>query len=235
MKVAIHQPQYFPYGGFFHKLGLSDLFVIMDDAQYDKRFTNRNRIITAKEPIWISVPINKKQKFAANSEVQINNEIPWASLHWKRLQISYNKSKFFHIYKGYFGQLYSKGWDLLFDLDFATLKQVISWLGLKVEIIRESELGIGSKSTQRLVDVCIAVGADTYVAGSGSRNYMDESLFERNNIKVEYQNYRPLPYPQQLSITFVPNLSIIDMLANLGPDTMRVVAGASLTQMMNVN
>ena len=199
----------------------------MDDVQYDKRFTNRNRIITPKDPIWISVPINKKQKFAANSEVEVNNEMPWASLHWKKLQISYNNSEFFHIYKDYFEQLYKKRWDMLFELNFETLKRVTFWLGLKIKIIRESELGIESKSTQRLVDVCLAVGASTYVAGIGSRNYMDESLFERNGIKVEYQNYTPTPYPQHLSKTFVPNLSIIDMLANLGPDTMEVVKGRS--------
>jgi len=199
----------------------------MDDAQYDKRFTNRNRIITAKEPIWISVPINKEQKFAANSEVEINNEMPWASLHWKKLQISYNNSRYFHNYKEYFEQLYSKHWDKLFDLDFETLKQVISWLGIKVEIIRESELGVESSSTQRLVDVCKKVGADTYVAGSGSRNYMDESMFERNNITVEYQNYILVQYPQHLSRTFVPNLSIIDILANLGPDALQVISGKS--------
>ncbi len=116
---------------------------------------------------------------------------------------------------------------MLFDLNFETLKQVISWLGLRIEMIRESELGIESKSTQRLVDVCRAVGANTYVAGSGSRNYMDESLFERNGLTVQYQTYTPTLYSQHLSKTFVPNLSIIDLLANLGPDTMQVVTGRS--------
>jgi hypothetical protein len=225
MKVAIHQPQYFPYGGFFHKVSLSDLYVVMDDAQYDKRFTNRNRIITPKGPIWISVPINKKQKFAANAEVEINNEMSWRDLHWTRLQLSYNNSKFFHLYKGYFEQLYKREWNLLFDLDLETLKQMISWLGLKTKIILESDLGVTSKSTDRLVDVCKAVGADTYVAGSGSKAYMDESHFERNNLRIEYQNWVPVQYPQHLAAEFCPNLSIIDILANLGPDSLNVIRG----------
>lgn len=227
MKVAIHQPQYLPYGGFFHKLSLSDLYVVMDDAQYDKRFTNRNRIITPNGPIWISVPINKKQKFAPNSEVEINNEIPWGDLHWRRLQLGYNNSRYFHLYKGYFEQLYRKEWKMLFDLDLETLKQAISWLGLKTEIILESELHISSKSTERLVDVCKAVGADTYVAGSGSKSYMEESLFTRNNLQVEYQIWSPIPYNQHLAKEFFPNLSIVDMLANLGPDTPTVIRGES--------
>ncbi len=227
MKVAIHQPQYLPYGGFFHKLSLSDLYVVMDDAQYDKRFTNRNRIISPNGSIWISVPINKKQKFAPNSEVEINNELPWQDIHWKRLQLSYNNSRFFHLYRDYFEQLYEKEWKMLFDLDLETLKQVMSWLGLKIKVVLESELGISSKSTERLVDVCKAVGADTYIAGSGSKSYMDESLFKRNGVDVEYQNWVPLEYTQHLAKEFLPNLSIVDMLANLGPDTMQVIRDGS--------
>ena len=201
----------------------------MDDAQYDKRFTNRNRIISPGGPIWISVPINKKQKFSLNKEVEINNDMQWQSLHWRRLQLSYNNSQFFHLYKGYFEQLFKKEWKMLFDLDLETLKQVISWLGLKIEIIHESELGVRSKSTERLVDVCKAVGADTYVAGSGSKNYMDESIFGRNNIRVEYQKWVPVAYRQHLAKEgeFIPNLSIIDLLANLGPDTAKVLDGES--------
>jgi hypothetical protein len=225
LKIAIHQPQYFPYPGFFHKLSLSDAYVIMDDVQYDKRFTNRNKIISPQGPMWISVPINKSQKFLPNNEVEINNDLPWAEVHWKRIQSSYNRTEFFHLYKGYLEQLYGRHWLKLFDLNFETLKQVISWLGIKIDIIKESELHINSKSTQRLVDVCNAVGADTYVAGSGSKNYMEEQIFNRNNVKVLYQNYVPTPYKQYLSKEFIPNLSIIDMLANKGQESLAIVKG----------
>ena len=83
-KIIVHQPYYLAYPGFFHKLSLGDIFVIMDDAQYDKRFTNRNRIITNNDWMWITVPINKKHKFHLNMEVEINNEINWKELHWKK-------------------------------------------------------------------------------------------------------------------------------------------------------
>jgi WbqC-like protein family len=223
LRAAIHQPQYFPYPGFFHKLAMSDVYVIMDDAQYDKRYTNRNRIITPDGPIWITVPINKKQKFSPNNEVEINNELPWEALHWKQIQLSYNNSKFFPMYRGYFQEIYSRKWEKLFDLNFETLRQVISWLEIKVEIVQESSLGIKKSSTERLVEVCKVVGATEYVAGSGSKNYMDESLFERNNIKVVYQNYEPIVYEQRLSKNFEPNLSVIDLLANVGPDSAKLI------------
>jgi WbqC-like protein family len=218
MKAAIHQPQYLPYPGFFHKLSLADIFVIMDDVQYDKRFTNRNRIIYPKGWLWLTVPINKKQKFERNVDVEINNNLPWKEVHWRRLQLSYNRSKFFHLYKDYFENLYKREWTNLFDLNFETLRKVIEWLGLRIEIVRESELNISSNSTQRLVDVCKSVGADTYVAGRGSKSYMNELLFIRNNVNIEYQHYNSVQYQQNLAMTFIPDLSIVDMLANVGPD-----------------
>ena len=224
LKAAIHQPQYFPYAGFFHKLSLADVFVIMDDVQYDKRFTNRNRIISPNGEMWITVPINKDHKFSPNCMVEINNDLDWREMHLRKIFYSYSKTKFFHIYKNYFESLYSKDWNLLFELNFETIKQVIKWLGIKIDIVRESELKVSGESTQRLANVCKALGADTYVSGSGGTGYLDEKIFEKHNVRLEYQKYRCRPYLQHLSEQFIPNLSIIDMLANVGPGSLQLIS-----------
>lgn len=223
MKAVIHQPQYLPYPGFFHKLSLADVFVIMDDAQYDKRFTNRNKIITTKGWAWISVPIIKEHKFLANNLVKINNDVLWKEVHWKKIFYSYARSKFFHRYGNYFEDLYKRDWEFLFDLNFEAIKKIIEWLGIKIEIIRGSELKVNSTSTQRLIDVCKTIGADTYVSGSGGTNYMNEKLFDRHDIKLEYQHYVEIPYLQHLSEFFVPSLSIVDMLFNVGPKSFALI------------
>ncbi len=223
MKAVIHQPQYFPYPGFFHKLSLADTFVVMDDVQYDKRFTNRNRIISTYGWTWISVPINKKHKFSPNMLVEINNDLPWRELHWKKICTVYAGAKFFDLYERYFENLYNHEWQLLFDLNFETLKKTIDWLGIKIEIIRESELNINGTATERLVNVCKAIGADTYISGRGAGDYMDEKLLEKNGIRLEYQEYTPQPYCQHLSTSFIPDLSIIDMLAHVGPDSSKLI------------
>ena len=95
------------------------------------------------------------------------------------------------------------------------------------KIVKESTLKIEKNSTERLVAVCKAVGADQYVAGSGSKNYMDEKLFERNNIKVVFQNYVPVVYLQRLSSTFIPNLSVIDLISNVGPESANLIRNQS--------
>jgi hypothetical protein len=196
----------------------------MDEVQYDKRFTNRNRILDSHGPVWLTVPINKSHKFLANRLVEINNEIPWREDHWKKILLSYSNAQFFHLYRD-LENVYKKNWSTLFELDFETIKKTMEWLGIGIPIIRESELQVGGESTERLVNICKAVGADTYISGIGGKGYIQEQLFDRSNLRLEYQSYLPTPYPQRFSDVFVPNLSIIDMLSNVGPGSARLIGG----------
>ena len=221
MKVAIHQPNYLPYVGFFHKLSLADTFVIMDDTQYDKKFTNRNKIKVPGNWIWLTVPINKKHKFVANKIVEINNEENWQSDHFKKINHSYSNSEFFKKnYKTFFEKIYSKKWDHLFTLNYELIIQLIDWLDIKIEVIKESELNINRNSTDRLVNISKKIGAETYVSGIGGKEYMNEKMFETNNIKIEYQNFKCPIYKQVFNSEFIPNLSIIDLLFNIGPKSL---------------
>jgi hypothetical protein len=232
LKAVIHQPMYLPYPGFFHKVSLSDVFVIMDDAQYDKRFTNRNVILDPNGPTRLTVPINKRQKFSPNMTVEINNDIPWSDYHWKKIRMCYAHAKFFRLYADYFESLFEKHWDMLFDLDFETMKKLMEWLGITVPIIKESELNVSGKGGQRLINVCKAIGADTYISGKGGRNYLEESLFRSNNVKLEYQSYIPRSYPQRFRQEFTPDLSTIDLIANLGPDAREFILSSQPTMSM---
>jgi WbqC-like protein len=232
MRVAIHQPAYLPYPGFFHKLSMADVFVIMDDVQYDKRFTNRNRILVPQGPIWISVPIVKEDKFQPNKLVRINNSIDWRPEHLKKIRTSYRNAPFFHLYEDYLQSVYSKDWEFLFDLDFELVKAATNWLGIKIPMLRESDLKVTGKATDRLISACKAVGADTYISGIGGKNYLDEGSFSKNGLSVVYQNYRPFSYKQRFTAEFVPDLSIIDMISNLGPDCMKMAQAEARTPLL---
>jgi len=226
LKAAIHQPHSFPYPGFFHKLSLADIFVIMDETQYDKRFTNRNIILDSHGPVWLTIPIDKTHRFSPNKDVRINDELPWRKEHWKKLMISYTNAKFFNLYATELKEFYDKSWSSLFEFDLETTRKTMEWLGIRVPIVKESDLLVNTVGTQRLVDLCKAVGADTYVSGKGGENYMDEALFKSSGLKVEHQSYSASPYPQRFSESFVPDLSILDMLANVGPGSLKLVSGA---------
>ena len=219
MKITIHQANYFPYPGFFHKINQADVFVIQDDIKFVNKVTNRNKIISSSGHTWINVPIKKGHQSLPIMDVKINNEIPWKKINFKKVCAGYNKAKFFHLYKDFFENLYKKEWNNIFDLNFETIKQVLIWLNIKTKIVIESELDVSGPSTERLVNVCKKLGADTYISGIGGKKYLDEKLFEKNKIILKYQNYNPIKYTQHMSKSFIPNLSIIDLLANAGSES----------------
>tara|TARA_B100001971_G_C18132478_1_gene505633 strand:+ start:76 stop:759 length:684 start_codon:yes stop_codon:yes gene_type:complete len=222
--VTIHQPNYFPYPGFFQKVLLSDIYVILDRAQFEFDITNRNKVITP-EGSWsrISVPIKKGQKFFEIRNVEINNDQPWAEKNWDLIYKSYNNSTFFDLYKTTLNSVFKKKWNLIFDLNFYTLKKVLEWLNIKTEIIFDSELDVTGKSSEHLLNICKKLGATKYLSGPGGRDYLNEKIFEQNKIKVEYQKYDPVIYPQNHTKSFVPNLSILDLLFNMGSDSKKLI------------
>jgi hypothetical protein len=227
MKIAIHQANYFPYPGFFHKINQADVFVIQDDIKFVNKVTNRNKIISSSGHTWINVPIKKGHQSLPIMDVKINNEIPWKKINFKKVCAGYNKAKFFHLYKDFFENLYKKEWNNIFDLNFETIKQVFVWLNIKTKIVIESELDVSGQSTERLVKVCKKLGADTYISGIGGKKYLDEKLFEKNKIILKYQNYNPIKYTQHMSKSFIPNLSIIDLLANAGSESGKLLKESS--------
>ena len=227
MKIAIHQANYFPYPGFFHKINQADVFVIQDDIKFVNKITNRNKIISSSGYTWINVPIKKGHQSLPIMDIKINNEIPWGKINFKKVCAGYNKAKFFHLYKDFFENLYKKEWNNIFDLNFETIKQVLIWLNIKTKIVIESELDVSGPSTERLVNVCKKLGADTYISGIGGKKYLDEKLFEKNKIILKYQNYNPIKYTQHMSKSFIPNLSIIDLLANAGSESGKLLKESS--------
>ena len=205
---------------FFQKVSLSECHVVLDKVQVQFDITNRNKII-APDGSWtrISVPIKKGQKFFENRNVEINNDLPWAKENWNLIQKSYKASPFFDLYKVFLDSLYKKRWNLLFDLNHQILKKVFDWLDIKTEIILESELDVTGTSSKRLLNICKKLGADTYISGIGGKRYLDEKSFEKNKIILKYQNYNPIRYLQHMPKSVIPNLSIIDLLANMGSES----------------
>ena len=222
--VTIHQPNYFPYPGFFQKVLLSDVCVILDRAQFEFDITNRNKIITP-EGSWtrISVPIKKGQKFFEIRNVEIDNDQVWTEKNWDLICKSYNNSSFFDLYKTTLNSTFKKNWNLIFDLNFYTLKKVFEWLDIKTKIILDSELDVTGRSSNHLFNICKKMGATKYLSGSGGRNYLNEKIFEKSKIEVEYQKYDPINYSQKYAKSFIPNLSILDLLFNMGSDSKKLI------------
>lgn len=223
MKACIHQPQFIPYLGFFNKVLQCDVYVVLDDVKaVDNDFTNRNRLKSPQGVYWLTIPVKKKNTII--KEIEISYNIPWISKHLKSIT-QYGRAQFFNSYYPNIEKKYKKKqWELVMDIDMEFLKWLFDILEINVEIVYSSNLNVKSMKTQRLVDICKAIGADVYLSGIGGKNYLDLILFEKEGIKVEFQNFKHPVYPQRFG-GFIENLSIIDLLFNCGEKSLEILMG----------
>ncbi len=219
--VSIHQPQYLPYLGFFHKIAHSDIFVVLDDVQYQRRgVQNRNKIKTGSGWQWLTVPIFYHSGQQMIQDVLINNMSNWKRDHWKALVFNYSPTPFFRKYSDKLQAVLEQDYKTLSQLNMALTETILDFLEISIPIFYSSQLETVGNKTQRLVSICQAVGADCYLSGPGGRKYMDLDLFARTDITVQWQQFAPPVYEQHFpEVGFIPNLSIVDVLFNCGPAT----------------
>lgn len=223
MKIAaIHQPQYLPYLGFFHKLRQSDIFVVMDNVQFERRgIQHRNKIKTSLGSQWLTVPVfhrSREEEFI--NEVLINSELPWSRKHWNSLVTNYSRAPYFDKYALEIEQLLARKWSKLYELNIALIQWIMDALEIDKPIAYLSALEVEGSKSELIINACKAVGADAYLSGLGGKRYMELTAFEAAGIDVIWQNYSSPSYEQVFSdLGFVPDLSIVDTLFCCGPET----------------
>ena len=223
-KVVILQPGYLPWLGFFDQMYKGDIFVIYDDVQYDKHgWRNRNRIKADNNIQWLTVPIlTKGQNKPLCKDVLIDNKTDWRRKHLASIRQSYSKAPFFDTYFGIFEDILGREWKHLIDVDMAFIHALMEKLGLERTIKFSSDLGIEGGQTERLVNICLYLGATGYLTGDASEAYVDQKLFAANNIALEFHRYKH-PVYNQLHGEFIPYLSVIDLMFNHGAESLDIL------------
>jgi len=216
MIVTIHQPNYLPYLGFFHKMANADLFVVYDTALYSKQLGlhNRNRIKTPQGAQWLTVPVQHATLHALR-DVQIVQG-PWGTRHRLSLDANYKKAPFYASYAEEIRRVLEKPWTSLALLNEALIELVARWLSIPTKMIRASELPpppADADATAKNIHLVRAVGGDAYLSGVGGHDYLDESQFA--DVQLLYDEFVPTPYPPLFG-DFIPNLSAIDAVFNCG-------------------
>lgn len=222
--VVTLQPGYLPWLGFFDQILRSDVFVYYDDVQYDKHgWRNRNRVKAVTGPIWLTVPVlhtgRQKQKI---HEVEIDNHSPWALKHIKAIAQNYAKAPYIKDYMPQLEALLMRRWESLVELDLATVELICGWIGIHKRIERSSQLGIRGEQSERLLGICRHFQADHYLSGNSAQNYLDTELFVREGVQVEWQSYQHPTYPQLFG-EFVPYLSALDLVMNVGMESLDIL------------
>lgn len=215
MILSIHQPAYLPWLGYFDKLARSDVFVFLDNVQFEKNsFINRNRIKTPQGALMLTVPVRSRGHTASTlKETELDNSRHWKSKHLKSIFLNYRAAPRFDACYPKLEALYAADDALLADMCFRQLQFWLRELGVEKKVVRASSLPLTSRKSELVLDICRYFGADRYISGALGRDYLDEEKFADAGIRIEYQDYRHPVYPQ-LHGEFLPCMGIVDFWMN---------------------
>jgi len=213
--VVIHQPDFLPYLGFFHRLLSADKFVILDDVQFLRRgWHHRDKIKSQNGETWLTVGLKKTSQNSKINEMQLNNE-SWRENHLNLISQNYKKAIYFDEIYPYLHDLYLGTYTALIDFNVAGIKMLMKLFSINIGLSYSSEHSLISKSNQLLVDILTNENSTHYLSGTGAQDYFEEKPFIEKDIKVIWQEFTHPIYPQ-LYGGFIPNLSSIDLLFNCG-------------------
>ena len=231
MTVSINQPAYLPWLGYFHRIAISDLHIVLNHVQFEKNsFTNRNKVRTSNGSCWLTVPVRTGGKFGALPirEVEIDNNSNWCLKHWRTIAQNYAKAPFFDKYANFFEGVYTRKWVSLAELCAEITDFVLRSFAIATPLKQSTELDPQESKGELILELCQKVGATTYITGILGRDYLDEPSFARAGIELVFQDFRHPEYTQCKWDGFIPYLAAIDLLFNYGPNSCEHIAPKKL-------
>jgi hypothetical protein len=217
-RVAIVQSNYVPWRGYFDLIDSVDEFVLLDDAQYTKRdWRNRNRIKRAAGSPWLTIPVEVSGRYTQRICDTRVADARWAESHWRTLRQEYASAACFQDEAPVIEELFATApGPFLSDINRHFLVGICGRLGISTPLRASMDLEpVGAKS-ERLLHLCLKLGATTYVSGPAARAYLDEQLFARAGVAVSWFEYGPYPDYQQVHPPFDGAVSIVDLMLCAG-------------------
>lgn len=227
MRVAICQPTYLPWLGYFDLMDQVDTFVILDTVQFEKQsWQQRNRIKTPTGLQWITVPVVFRGRLSQKiSEVQIR-DADFARTHLRALELNYSRAPFFStFFPALSSILLETGLGArLVDLNVRLMQWLAGLLGIRTPMVLASSLDVEGKRTQLLANICQTLGANQYVSPIGSAEYLlgELSVLTDSNVETVFHNYAHPEYVQRFP-PFVPFASVIDLIFNEGECSIEII------------
>lgn len=224
--VAMHQPNFLPWLGFFNKISRSDIFILMDRVQFPKgggNWTNRHYLLISNEKRWSTIPIVRKYSgLRTVKEIEFADYTAWRSRYIYQLEINYANHPFFSEMVLFLRSVFPVNARFLSDFNIKVLNALVDVLGLNTtQFVPLSDLSSNSTGSDLLCDAISEVGGHTYLSGDGSKEYLETELFKSKGIQLEFQNFSHPKYKQYNQRNFVTGLSIVDALMNCGVEETR--------------
>jgi WbqC-like protein family len=236
-RVAICQPHYIPWVGYFEMIDRVDEFVLLDDVDLIMReWKTRNRIRKQRDGVeskWLTVPIARgSRRGTPIHRARLGEDTGWRRRHLDALREVYAGAPFFADAQALLEGGLGRPSETLGELNVALVADICAYLGIDTPLRRCSDLAVSGAKTDRLVGACVAVGADAYLANNGSAGYLEPARFAERGITVTFQNYEHPRYPQTCAgrgLPFLSHLSVLDLIANQGPASLEVLRSGGLS------
>jgi hypothetical protein len=226
MKIAISQPTYLPWIGYFDLIDQVDAFVLLEDVQFEKQsWQQRNRIKTPTGLQWLTVPVMFRGRLGQLiKDVEIRDVEFWRS-HCRAIELNYRRTPFFEAYfDALTSHLTGTGSTRLVDLNVRLIEWFMDLLGIKTRLVCSSEVRLTGKRTELLANICRSLSATQYLSPLGSAAYLlaEEGMLLGQGIDVVFHNYNHPTYGQ-LFPPFLPYASILDLIFNEGDRSLEII------------
>jgi hypothetical protein len=223
--VVIHQPDFVPYIGFFHRLLHSDLLILLDHVQFvthsSRSWTHRDKIKTAGGERWLTISVVKSPRDTPINEVLLADN-GWREQNLNLLRENYRNAPYFEELFPMLKSLYATPCQRLVEFNLASIKLLMEWFSIDISVVFSSEMEPQGNKNALLVDLLGKVGATHYLSGVGAQDYFEPEPFARAGIEVLWQEFRHPVYPQRFG-EFIPYLSSIDLFFNCGIEQSREI------------
>jgi hypothetical protein len=218
MKIAVHQPNYLPWVGYFRKIALCNKFVFYDDVQFEKGgFTNRVAIRMHESANWLTQPIVKHGVLGSTiADIRFAADCAWKTKHSKTIAQNYSRCSHFSDLASLLETIYASCTDSLAEFNSLAISTICNAIGIETMLVRSSTIDYvrDAGPSEKLASLCSILGGDVYISGNGGRTYNDTKVFDAYKVSVRYDQWTPMLYPQQGC--HIGGLSIIDLIANVG-------------------
>jgi hypothetical protein len=232
--VAIHQPTFFPWLGYFNKIARADLFLVLDNVQFQKTggtWSNRVKLLVNGQAAWVTMPVMRNYHGVRTyAEMRIDNGCAWREKLLKTIHANYNRTPFFEEVFPALEQLISNPTDRVTDYNLSAIVSLAKSFRIDTsKLILGSTLEVQGRGTDLLISIVKSVDGTAYLCGGGTAGYQQDERFAAEGIELIYQNFQHPVYSQTNVREFVPGLSIVDALMNCGfENTSRLLTGESV-------
>lgn len=229
--VVIHQPDFMPYLGFFQRLLIANIYVVLDNVQFvngsKNAWMSRDKIKTRNGESWFTVRIQKSPLETKINEVYLSKDGIWKQKHMNLFSENYKNAKFYNEIIPHIEKLYDTDFDKMMDFNLKSIEMLIKLFDIKIDIVIASDLNATGKNNDLVIDILKKLNCNRYLSGVGAKNYFIPEKYNEAGIEVIWQEFEHPIYEQQFG-DFIPYLSSVDLLFNCGIEHSRKILRSSV-------